>query len=62
MKLDQWVTVLLACNADGSDYLPPLVIGKYWSPCCFKNVRNLPMKYVSINLWITSRVVEDYVT
>jgi hypothetical protein len=41
------ITVLLACNADGTDKLPPLVIGKIENPRCFKNVRQLSTKYVA---------------
>jgi hypothetical protein len=41
------ITVLLACNADGTDKLPPLVIGNSENPRCFKNVRQLPTKYVA---------------
>jgi hypothetical protein len=38
--------VLLACNADWSDKILSLVIGKSENPHCFKNVRELPTKYV----------------
>jgi hypothetical protein len=31
IKSEMWVTVLLACNADGSDKLPSLVTEKYCS-------------------------------
>jgi hypothetical protein len=49
IKSKQWVTVLLMRNANGSDKLPPLVIGKYKSPHSFKNVRKLPtMKLIQI--------------
>jgi hypothetical protein len=46
-RIPKRIMVLLACNADGSDKLPPLVTGKNESPCCFKNVRKLPTKYVA---------------
>lgn len=41
------MTVALCTNGDGSDMLPPLVIGKYENPRCFKNVcrRNLGCSY-----------------
>jgi hypothetical protein len=45
IKSKQRVIVLLACNADGNDKLPPLVTGKYKSPHCFKNVKRLPTNY-----------------
>jgi hypothetical protein len=37
-KSKQRVTVVLGCNADGTDKLPPLVTGKYNKPYCFRNV------------------------
>jgi len=40
-KSKQRVTVLLGCNADGTEKLPPLVIGKYNKPHCFSNVKKL---------------------
>jgi hypothetical protein len=53
--------VLLACNADGSDKLPPLVTGKYTSPHCFKNVKNLPAKYdANTYSWINTKIFEYY--
>ena len=36
-KLKERLTVALACNADGSDKLRPLVIGHAKKPRCFKN-------------------------
>jgi len=41
------ITVLLACNATGSDKLKPLVIGKAGRPHCFRNVNmnTLPVTY-----------------
>ena len=60
-KSKQWVIVLLACNADGSDKLPPLVTGKYTSPHCFKNVKNLPAKYdANTYSWINTKIFEYY--
>ena len=32
------ITFVLICNADGSQKLKPIVIGKYANPRCFKNV------------------------
>jgi hypothetical protein len=34
------ITVGLCINASGSDKLPPLVIGKYKNPRCFKNINS----------------------
>ena len=39
------ITVLVGANADGSEKLPLLVIGKSKKPRCFKNVRSLPVNY-----------------
>jgi hypothetical protein len=55
------ITVLLACNADGTDRLPPLVIGKSENPCFFKNVRQLPTKYVvNRKAWVTQAIFPVY--
>jgi hypothetical protein len=56
IKSKQWVIVLL-CNADGSETLPPLVTGKCGSTCCIKNVKRLPTKYTSnTNSWMTTKI------
>ena len=53
-KSKQRVTVLLGCNADGTEKLPPLVIGKYNKPHCIGNVRKLPTKCTAnSNSWMT---------
>ncbi len=39
------VTVLLATNADGSEKLPLLLIGKSTKPRCFENVKTFPCEY-----------------
>jgi hypothetical protein len=63
IKSKQQVTVLLMCNADGSDKLSPLVTGKHRSPRCFKNVMRLPTKYeANINSWMTTKIYEDFLT
>jgi hypothetical protein len=55
--------VLLACTADGSDKMPPLVTGNYTSPCCFSNGKRLLTKYrANINSWMTTKIFEDYLT
>jgi hypothetical protein len=57
------ITVLLACSADGTDKLPPLDIGKSENPRCFKNVRQLPTKYVANRkAWVTQAIFTDYLT
>jgi len=41
-KSKQRVTVLLDCNADGTEKLPPLETGKYNKSSCFRNVKKSP--------------------
>ena len=53
------ITVLLTANADGSEKLKPLVIGKYENPRCFKNIKkkSLPVDYYSNkSAWMTQEV------
>jgi hypothetical protein len=40
------ITVLLACDSQGTDRLPPLVTGKREMRHCFKNARKLCKKHV----------------
>ncbi|KAM3915651.1 tigger transposable element-derived protein 4-like [Leptodactylus fuscus] len=48
------ITVLVTTNADGSEKIPILVIGKYKKPRCFKNVRTLPCEYKNnTKAWMT---------
>jgi len=55
------LTVLLCANADGSDKLKPLIIGKAKNPRCFKNVKNLPCKYDSNkNAWMTGNIFLEF--
>lgn len=57
------LTVLLITNSDGSEKLPPLVIGKSAKPRCFKNVRTLPTKYAANKkAWMTSILFEKQLT
>jgi hypothetical protein len=61
LKFKQWVTVHLACNADGNEKLPPLVTGKYRSSHRFNNVKKLSIKYeANTNSWMTTKIFEDY--
>jgi hypothetical protein len=47
----------LACSADGTDRLPPLVMWKKENPHCFKNVRKLHSKYVANRkAWVTHAI------
>ena len=36
---------MIAANTDGAEKLRLLAIGKSARPCCFKNVRHLPVEY-----------------
>ncbi|GBN25987.1 Tigger transposable element-derived protein 6 [Araneus ventricosus] len=49
------LTVILCVNADGSEKLPPLIIGKSQKPRCFKNVKTIPTKYLS------KKIIDDHV-
>ena len=58
------VTVLVACNQDGADKLPLLVIGKYAKPRCLKgsNIDLLPAIYrAQKNGWIDNVIFEEWV-
>lgn len=53
--------MLLACNADWTDELLSLITGKSENPYCFKNVSELPTKYlVKRKAWITQAILADY--
>ncbi|KAK3728507.1 hypothetical protein QZH41_002368 [Actinostola sp. cb2023] len=57
------VTVMVACNQDGTDKLPLLVIGKYAKPRCFKNSNMdlLPVTYESQRkAWIDHVLFEQW--
>lgn len=54
------VTFLACCNADGSQKLKLLVIGKAKNPRAFKNV-NIPVEYKSsANAWMTTAIFLDW--
>lgn len=60
-KSKERLTALLCCNADGSDKLNPLIIGKSKNPRCFKNVKKLPCDYTSNKTaWMTSNIFLDF--
>jgi hypothetical protein len=51
------VTVLLCCNADGSEKLRPLVVGKFEKPRCMKGVKHYLCDYkASKNAWVTGKI------
>lgn len=55
------VTVLLGSNMDGSEKLPPLLIGKSEKPRCIKNLAKTPLIYRANNKsWMTSALFREY--
>ncbi len=57
------LTLAVCCNANGSDKLPLLVIGKYENPRCFKNVNrdNFGCKYQSNpKAWMTQVIFLEW--
>jgi hypothetical protein len=60
-KSRERLTVLLCCNAEGTEKLAPLVIGKFVKPRCFKNISTLPCKYTNnSNAWMTAKIFLDF--
>ncbi|GBO31747.1 Tigger transposable element-derived protein 4 [Araneus ventricosus] len=57
----QRISILLAANMNGTQKLPPLFIGKYFKPICFKNVNKLPAAYhANRNPWMTGHIYEKW--
>lgn len=57
----QRLTVLLCCNAAGTEKLKPLVIGRSAKPRCFKGVRSLPADYVANKkAWMTADLFQTW--
>ena len=57
------VTILFCCNADGSEKLAPLVIGKSVQPRFFIgiNLKNLGVKYNSNSkAWMTRNIFSEW--
>lgn len=55
------LTVLLCTNEDGSEKLPPLVIGKFEKPRCFENLKGLPCQYKSNRkAWMTAAIFLEF--
>lgn len=62
-KAMERLTVVLCCNADGSEKLKPLVIGKFAKPRCMKNVRmdQLPVVFcANKKAWMTGALFKDW--
>lgn len=56
------ITIAFACNADGSERLPPIYIGKAKKPRCFK--RQTPAQYGfyyrhNKTAWMTAELFEE---
>ncbi|XP_037792589.1 tigger transposable element-derived protein 6-like [Penaeus monodon] len=46
---------------DGSDKVELLVVGRVWTPRCFKNVKNIPLDYHANNkAWMTSNLFTQW--
>jgi hypothetical protein len=57
------LTVVLACNADGSEQLPPLFIGKAEKPRGFSNATAAELNYMSTpNTYITREIFIKWLT
>ncbi|GBM47038.1 Tigger transposable element-derived protein 4 [Araneus ventricosus] len=55
-----YLTLLLAANEDGSEKLPPLVIGRSETPRCFAKVKYFLFKYkANRRAWATSEIFGD---
>jgi hypothetical protein len=53
--------VLLGCNADDTETLPPLVNGKYNKPYRYRIVKKLATKYTAnSNSWMTSATFGEF--
>lgn len=60
-KEKEKVSLLLCTNMTGTEKLQPLVIGKYASPRCLKNIKNLPCQYGSnVSSWMTRKIFENW--
>jgi hypothetical protein len=60
-KSKQRVTVLLGCNADGTEKLPPLLIVKYSKPHCLRNVNKLTTIFAAnSNSWMATATFEEF--
>ena len=47
-KSKERITAAVCANMDGSDKMELLIIGKFQIPRCFKNVKKLPVQYLSL--------------
>lgn len=62
-KSKERITVLLCCNADGSEKLKLTVIGKSQKPRCFKRESHLPCVYrANKKAWMTAALFEEFLS
>ena len=60
-KSKERITVMVACNSNGSEKLPLFVIGKSIKPRCFKNVKTLPVEYTANKkAWMVVTMFTDW--
>lgn len=56
------ITLLVAANADGTEKLPLLSIGKFKNPRCFKNIKQKPLDYEhNTKAWMTADLFTSWV-
>lgn len=55
------LTVLLCANADGSEKIMPVVIGKSQKPRCMKNIKSLPVTYLANRkAWMSGEIFAEW--
>ncbi|XP_042913329.1 tigger transposable element-derived protein 4-like, partial [Parasteatoda tepidariorum] len=58
----EWLTILVGTNANGTEKLPLMVIGKAKKPRCSKNVKSLSVEYhANPKTWITLNLYKTYI-
>ncbi|KAH8038696.1 hypothetical protein HPB51_002840 [Rhipicephalus microplus] len=62
-KSKERITVLLCCNADGSEKLKLTVVGKFQKPRCLKRESHLPCVYrANKKAWMTAALFEEFLS
>ncbi|XP_065222127.1 tigger transposable element-derived protein 6-like [Planococcus citri] len=58
---EERLTILLCANADGTEKLTPLVVGKLRNLACFKHIKSLPCSYVvQKTAWINANLFKAW--